>query len=71
MSSQHQYGRLPAERQGEVRYETAAKRPYLVRINRVYHALDIHMPDPEPLMRSPAKGREQGGRGKPGLRIQR
>ncbi len=43
----------------------------LVRINRVSNALDIHMPDPEPLMRSPAKGREQGGRGKPGLRIQR
>ena len=43
----------------------------LVRINRVFNALDIHMPDPEPLMRSPAKGREQGGRGKPGLRIQR
>lgn len=71
MSQQQQYGRLPAERQGEVSYETAAKRPYLVRINRVYNALNIHMPDPEPLMRTPAKGRGQGGRGKPGLRIQR
>ncbi len=39
----------------------------LVRINRLFNALDIHMPDPEPLMRSPAKGREQGGRGKPRL----
>nr|WP_319004272.1 DUF5431 family protein [Escherichia coli] len=37
----------------------------------MFNALDIHMPDPEPLMRSPAKRREQGGRGKPGLRIQR
>ncbi|MCL7870829.1 FlmC family protein, partial [Klebsiella pneumoniae] len=23
----------------------------------MFNALDIHMPDPEPLMRSPAKGR--------------
>ena len=71
MPRQHQISRLPAERQGEVSYETAAKRLYLVRINRVYNALNIHVPDPEPLMRTPAKGRRQGGRGKPGLRIQR
>ncbi len=71
MSSQHQYGLLPCNLQGGVNHETTAKRPSLVRINRVFNALDIHMPDPEPLMRSPAKGREQGGRGKPGLRIQR
>ena len=71
MSSQHQYGLLPCNLQGGVNHETTAKRPGLVRINRLFHALDIHMPDPEPLMRSPAKGRGQGGRGKPGLRIQR
>ena len=71
MSSQHQYGLLPCNLQGGVNHETTAKRPGLVRINRVFNALDIHMPDPEPVMRSQAKGREQGGRGKPGLRIQR
>ncbi len=71
MSHQQQYGLLPCSMQGGVNHETTAKRPGLVRINRVLNALDIHMPDPEPLMRSPAKGREQGGRGKPGLRIQR
>lgn len=71
MSSQHQYGLLPCNLQGEESHEATAKRPGLVRINRVFNARDIHMPDPEPLMRSPAKGREQGGRGKPGLRIQR
>lgn len=71
MSSQHQYGLLPCLMQGGVIHETAAKYPYLVRINRVFNAFDIHMPDPGSLMRSPAKGRKQGGRGKPGLRIQR
>ena len=71
MPRQHQDSLLDAARQGEEGHETAAKRPYLVRINRVYNAFDIHVPDPEPLMRSPAKGREQGGRGKLGLRIQR
>ncbi|WP_324649009.1 hok/gef family protein [Klebsiella pneumoniae] len=25
----------------------------------MFNALDIHMPDPEPLMRSPAKGRNR------------
>ena len=71
MSSPHQDSLLPRFAQGEEGHETTAKRPGLVRINRLFNALDIHMPDPEPLMRSPAKGREQGGRGKPGLRIQR
>nr|WP_254902002.1 DUF5431 family protein [Klebsiella pneumoniae] len=33
-----------------VNHETTAKRPGLVRINRLFNALDIHMPDPEPLM---------------------
>ena len=46
MSSQHQYGLLPCNLQGGVNHETTAKRPGLVRINRVFNALDIHMPDP-------------------------
>lgn len=50
MSSQHQYGLLPCNLQGGVHHETTAKHPGLVRINRVFNALDIHMPDPEPLM---------------------
>lgn len=50
MSSQHQYGLLPCNLQGGVNHETAAKRPYLVRIDRVYHTLDIHRSDPESLM---------------------
>ena len=32
--------------QGEESHEATAKRPGLVRINRVFNALDIHMPDP-------------------------
>ena len=36
MSSQHQYGLLPCLMQGGVIHETAAKHPYLVRINRVF-----------------------------------
>ncbi|HAT3909797.1 TPA: modulator protein [Citrobacter freundii] len=32
MSQQHQYGLLPCSMQGGVIHETAAKRPYLVRI---------------------------------------
>ncbi|OXZ49432.1 stable plasmid inheritance protein [Escherichia coli] len=71
MPRQHQISRLPAERQGEVSYETAAKRPYLVRINRVFNALNIHRPDPKSLMRSSAKGGRQGGRCSAGLLIQR
>ena len=71
MPRQHQDSLLDAARQGEEGHETAAKHSARVRINSLFNALDIHMPDPEPLMRSPAKGREQGGRGKPGLRIQR
>lgn len=45
--------------------------PYLVRINRVLHVVNIHTPDPESSVRSPAEGRIQGGYGKFGLRIQR
>jgi len=71
MSQQHQYGLLPCSMQGGVNHETAAKRPYLVRINRVFNAVNIHIPDPDTLMRNPAKGRKQGGRCNHGLRIQR
>lgn len=71
MSHQQHFGLLLCSMQGGVSHETAANRPYLVRINRVFNALNIHMPHPGSLMRSPAKGRKQVGRGKPGLRIQR
>lgn len=47
------------------------KRPYLVRINRVLHVVDIHTPDPESPVRSPAEGRIQGSYGNNGLRIRR
>ncbi|MCL6723159.1 DUF5431 family protein [Enterobacter ludwigii] len=46
MPRQHQISRLPAERQGEVSYETATKYPALVRVNSVSHTTDIHLPDP-------------------------
>lgn len=71
MSQQHQYGLLPCSMQGGVIHETAAKRPYLVRINRVLHVVDIHTPDPESPVRSPAEGRIQGSYGNNGLRIRR
>lgn len=53
MLRHHQISRLSAERQGEVSYETAAKRPDLVRINRVFNAVNIHIPDPEIAVRNP------------------
>jgi len=53
MPRHHQISRLSAERQGEVSYETAAKRPDLVRINSVSHTADIHIPDPEIAVRNP------------------
>ena len=71
MSSPHQDSLLPRFAQGEEGHETTTKFPCLVCVDRVSHTVDIHLSDTEPLMRSPAKGREQGGRGKPGLRIQR
>lgn len=71
MSQQHQYGLLPCNLQGGVNHETAAKFPYLVRINRVYNAVNIHLSYPVASVRDQVKGRKQGGRGKPGLRIQR
>jgi Family of unknown function (DUF5431) len=71
MSDQHQYGLLPCIMQGGVNHETAAKRPYLVRIDSVSHAADIHLPDPDSFMRGSTKGWRQGGRCGSGLRIQR
>ena len=71
MSHPRQYGLLPCKLQGGVNHETTGKRPYLVRINRVLHVVDIHTPDPESPVRSPAEGRIQGGYGKFGLRIRR
>ena len=69
MHRQHQISRLPAERQGEVSYETATKYPALVRINSVSHTADIHLPDTEIALRNPLQGHEQGGGGFYGLRI--
>lgn len=69
MPRQHQISRLPAERQGEVSYETATKRPYLVRVNSVSHIVDIHLPDPQIALRNPVQGHRQGGGGFYGLRI--
>ncbi len=71
MSSPRQYGLLPCKLQGGVIHETTGKRPYLVRINRVLHVVDIHSPDPESSVRSPAEGRIQGSYGNNGLRIRR
>ena len=69
MSEQHQYGRLPAERQGEEGYETAAKYCCLVRINRVSNTLNIHIPHPKIALRNTAEGRKTGGRCRASLRI--
>ncbi len=41
MSSQRQYGLLPCLMQGGVNHETTGKRPYLVRINRVLHVVNM------------------------------
>ncbi len=71
MSSPRQYGLLPCKLQGGVNHETTGKRPYLVRINRVLHVVDIHTPDQESPVRSPAEGRIQGSYGNNGLRIRR
>lgn len=71
MSSPHQDSLLPRFAQGEEGHETTGKRPYLVRINRVLHVVDIHTPDPESPVRSPAEGRIQGSYGNNGLRIRR
>ena len=71
MSSQRQYGLLPCNLQGGVHHETTAKHPGLVRINRVFNAVNIHLPYPISLMRIQDQGRRQGGRCSAGLRIQR
>ncbi|WP_314418896.1 DUF5431 family protein [Pseudescherichia vulneris] len=42
---QHQSSRLPAARQGEEGYEAAMERSYLVRIDSVFNAVDIHLAD--------------------------
>ena len=69
MPRQHQISRLPAERQGEVSYETAAKFCYLVCTDSVSHTVNIHIPYPEVALRNPAEGRRTGGRCRSGLRI--
>ncbi|ESG62728.1 modulator of post-segregation killing protein [Salmonella enterica subsp. enterica serovar Muenchen str. baa1594] len=71
MPNHLQYGLLPCNLQGGVNHETAARVPYLVRINRVFNAVDIHISYPVSPVRDQVKGRKQGGRSKPGLRIQR
>ena len=53
MSSPRQYGLLPCKLQGGVNHETTGKRPYLVRINRLYHAINIHAPYQEIAVRNP------------------
>lgn len=45
MPRQHQDSLLDAARQGEEGHETAAKHSVLVRINRMFNAVDIHIPD--------------------------
>ncbi|AGE88765.1 DUF5431 family protein [Cronobacter sakazakii] len=45
MLEQHQDSLLPAVRQGEEGHETAAKHSVLVRINRMFNAVDIHISD--------------------------
>ena len=45
MSNQHQSSRLPAARQGEEGDEAAMERSYLVRINCLFNAVDIHLAD--------------------------
>lgn len=69
MTRHHQISRLPAKWQGEVCYETTAKRPDLVCIDSVSYSVDIHFPDTEIALRNSVPGRKQGGGGFHGLRI--
>ena len=69
MSNQHQYGLLPCKLQGGVNHETTGRRPYLVRINRVLHVVDIHLSDTKIAVRDSLQRRTQGGGGFHGLRI--
>ncbi len=71
MSSPHQDSLLPRFAQGEEGHETTTKFPYLVCVDSVSHTVDIHTPDPESFVRSPAEGRIQGSYGNNGLRIRR
>lgn len=71
MSSPHQDSLLPRFAQGEEGHETTTKFPCLVCVDRVSHTVDIHTPDPESPVRSPAEGRIQGSYGNNGLRIRR
>ena len=50
MSRQHQDSLLAAVRQGEEGHETTAKHPAVVRINRVFNAVNIHILNPNALM---------------------
>ncbi len=59
MLEQHQDSLLPRVTQGEG-HETTGKRPYLVRINRVLHVVNIHTPDPESPVRNPAERTDTG-----------
>lgn len=69
MLRHHQISRLPAERQGEVSYEIATEHTALVRIDRVSHTINLHLPDPQIALRNSVQGHEQGGGGFYGLRI--
>lgn len=71
MLRQHQDSLLPRSAQGEAGYEISTLYPYLVRINRVFNAVDIHVSHPEIALRNPLQRRIQGGGGFHGLRIQR
>ena len=71
MSSPHQDSLLQRFAQGEEGHETTTKFPCLVCVDRVLHVVDIHTPDPESPVRSPAEGRIQGSYGNNGLRIRR
>ncbi|AHB72318.1 modulator of post-segregation killing protein [Cronobacter malonaticus] len=44
---------LTVARQGKEADETTAKCAYLVRINRLYHTINIHAPCPEIAVRNP------------------
>ncbi len=59
MLQQHQSSRLPAARQGEEGYEAATERSYLVRIDCVSHAVDIHLADAKIALRNSLQRREQ------------
>lgn len=71
MHEQHQISRLPAERQGEVCYETTTKSRHLVPADSVSHTTDIHLAHPVNALRSPCEGWRKGGRCVSSLRIQR